>query len=163
MTILNSGVPAEIISTWDKAATKCANPLGLDDKILQDSLEECPPRTYEGGIHLGRFLIPRDFVVYNEQDQPRQKGCDPNHVTNLYNNYLVKDYMTTEEPPIASFDDTVLNANTLKPHSGFNRYKALDRLGQEIYIWDIYKFDNRYWEIIAASAVSYTHLRAHET
>ena len=60
--------------------------------------------------------------------------------------------MTTEEPPIASFDDTVLNANTLKPHSGFNRYKALDRLGQEIYIWDIYKFDNRYWEIIAASA-----------
>jgi hypothetical protein len=152
MTISNSGIPAEIISAWDKAATKCANPLGLDEKVLQDSLEDCPPREYEGGTFLGRFLIPRSFVVYDEQDQPRQKGCDTNHVTNLYNNYIVKEYMTTEEPPIASFNDGVLNSSILKPHSGFNRYKALDRLGQEIYIYDVYEFESRYWEVIAASA-----------
>ena len=99
MTISNSGIPAEIISAWDKAATKCANPLGLDEKVLQDSLEDCPPRDYEGGTFLGRFLIPRSFVVYDEQDQPRQKGCDPNHVTNLYNNYIVKEYMTPKSHP----------------------------------------------------------------
>ena len=151
MSNLIDNVPLDIRMSWDKVAVKCYNPLGLDEKVLEDSLRECPAREYEGGTHLGRYLIPRSFVVYNEQDQPRNKGCDPDHVTNLCNNFEVNGYLLTEEPPIASLNDDCLNPDILRPHSGFNRYKALDRFGQEIYIFDVYRFQNRYWEIIAAS------------
>ena len=49
-------VSPETISFWDKLLVKCANPLELDEKKLQDSLTACPPREYEGATFLGRYL-----------------------------------------------------------------------------------------------------------
>ena len=151
MTTTTNRVPAGTLMAWNKITTTCSNPLGLTEEITYNSLETCPPHEYEGGEFLGRYLIPRTFVNYDEQDQPRQKGCDTEHVTNLENNYTAVGYLDTAPPPIASFDNNNLDNTKLRPHSGFNRYKALDRIGQEVYIYDLYKFESRYWEVIAAS------------
>jgi len=146
-----SYLPAQIELEWDKALLTCNNPLGLTQEIVKESLEKCPPFEYEGAEFIGRYLIPRKVVRYDGEMQPRHKGCDTEHVSNLFNNYNVIGYRSDCPPPIASFDLNNLNSGALVAHSGFNRFNALERLGQECYVFDIYKFESRYYEILAAS------------
>ena len=42
-----------------------------------------------------------------------------------------------------------LENDKLKAQSGFNRNDALDRIGQDCYFFDVYKFESKYWEIVA--------------
>ena len=74
MIQISNLVPLSIQSTWDKALKLCANPLGLTESVLQKSLEVCPPREYQGGKYLGRYLIPDKHVRYNPEEQPRDKS-----------------------------------------------------------------------------------------
>jgi hypothetical protein len=145
----NAFVSAETQLVWDRVAQTCNNPLGLTEEIVQESLEVCPPIEYQGSTHIGRYLIPRSFVRYDIVDQPRDKGNEPDHVNDLVNNFETIGYRVDSYPPIASFDDADSSASKLKASSGFNRGEALDRIGQDLYVFDLYKFESKYWEIVA--------------
>lgn len=151
MTTKTTFVPAQVELEWNKALQTCNNPLGLTEELVQESLEKCSPLEYEGATFLGRYLIPRNVVRYDLEMQPRHKGCDSEHVTNLFNNYNVIGYRLDCPPPIASFDSNNLNVGSLVAHSGFNRFNALERLGQDCYVFDLYKFESRYFEVLASS------------
>ena len=69
MTMLNN-VSAKVLMDWAKGLATCANPLGLTEEILQQSLKDCAPHEYEGGEFLGRYIIPRNFVRYDATMQP---------------------------------------------------------------------------------------------
>lgn len=142
-------ISAQISLIWDKTARTVANPLGLTEEMLQESLEKCPAREYKGSTFLGRYLIPRQFVRYDLKEQPRDKNNEADHVNNLVNNYEVCGYKTDCPPPICCFDGEDMNPTALKAQSGYNRFEALSRIGQDLYIFDVYKFDSLYWEIVA--------------
>lgn len=142
-------LPADVELVWNKVAQTCNNPLGLTEEIVQESLEVCPPREYQGAKHVGRYLIPRTFVRYDLEEQPRDKGNETDHVNDLVNNFETVGYLMTAYPPIVSFDDADTSKAKLKASSGYNRNEALDRIGQDLYVYDLYEFEGKYWEIVA--------------
>lgn len=144
-----SYVSAETLMVWAKSLQTCSNPLGLSEEMVQESLVTTPPIEYQGSTHLGRYLIPRNFVRYDLEEQPRDKNNDADHVNNLVNNFEAIGYRPDSQPPITTFDDKDVNNCKLKGLSGYNRSEALDRIGQEFYVFDVYKFESKYWEIVA--------------
>ena len=142
-------IPLEVQLVWDKVAQTCSNPLGLTQETVEMSLGTSPPIEYDGATHLGRYLIPRQFIRYDVEEQPRDKSNDSDHVNNLVSNFEAIGYRFDAQPPIAGVDSNDLNAAKRKGLSGYNRNEALDRLGQELYIFDLYDFDSLYWEIVA--------------
>ena len=149
MQATGNTVSVETKSFWDKLLVTCSNPLGLTEEILQESLLKCPPREYQGSVHLDRCLVPRSILRYNPEEQPRDKNNDPFHVNKLTNDFEVNRYNTSCEPPIVCFDYESNSGNNLKGQSGFNRNEVFDRMGQEMIIVDIYDYESRYWEVIA--------------
>ena len=142
-------VSPDTIQFWDKLLVKCANPLELDEKKLQDSLTACPPREYEGATFLGRYLVPRSVLRYNPEEQPREKNNAPDHINKLENDFTVNDYDINAEPPIACFDYESNSSDHVKGQSGFNRNEVFDRIGQEMLILDLYDYESRFWEVVA--------------
>lgn len=142
-------VPLSTQSIWDKALKLCANPLGLTESMLQKSLEVCPPREYQGGKYLGRYLIPDKHVRYNPEEQPRDKSNVTEHVNDIVNSYEVQGYLLSSQPPIASFDEQSLDPSHLRGQSGFNRLESRGKFGQEFYIYDLYEWESRYAEVVA--------------
>lgn len=149
MNISTSNVSTEVLSMWAKVLLTCNNPLGLTEEILQDSLEAAPPKEFPGAEFLGRYIIPRQFVRYDESEQPRDKNNETEHVRNLANNFETIGYRLDAQPPIACFDAANASQYNLKAQAGFNRGAALDILGQECYIFDIYAYDSEYAEVVA--------------
>ena len=142
-------IPLEVQLVWDKIAQTCSNPLGLTQETVEESLKTAPAIEYEGATYLGRYLIARQFIRYDVEEQPRDKSNDADHVNNLVNNFEAIGYRLDAQPPIAGVDSNDLNTTKRKGLSGYNRNEALDRLGQELYIFDLYDFDSLYWEIVA--------------
>lgn len=140
---------------WDKVSQTCANPLGISEEMLVQSLIDCPARNYTGAKFLGRYLIPRMYVRYDLREQPRDKNNDADHVNDLFNCYEVEGYKTECHPPICCFDGDDMNATSLKAQSGYNRFEALSRYGQELYIFDVYKYESRYSEIVARNLTNH--------
>ncbi len=134
---------------WAKLISTCNNPLGLTEEMLQESLKVCPPREYGGAKHIERCLVPRTVLRYNEEEQPRDKNNDSNHVNSLVNDFDVNGYNIDCPPPIACFDYENNSDTHLKGQSGFNRSEVFDRLGQDCAIVDIYDYESRFWEVIA--------------
>ena len=83
-----NGVSVETELQWRKILKSCNNPLGLSEEMVYESLDLCPPQNFKGARHIGRYLIPRSVFRYNEEEQPRDKNNDPDHVNNLLNDYL---------------------------------------------------------------------------
>ena len=148
-TNYNAGVPAATISFWDKLLATCANPLGLDEDLLEKSKEVCPPRVYENATYRGRFLVPRSVLRYNEEEQPRDKNNDAVHVNNLLNDFEVNRYNVHCQPPICCFDEENRHETHLRGQSGFNRDEVFKRMGQEMVIVDIYDYESKMWEVVA--------------
>ncbi len=140
---------------WARVAQTSANPLDLNDETLEKSLKACPPIQFKGGTFLGRYIIPDPYVRYNPEEQPRDKSNDPDHVNNLQNSYEVQGYLLTSHPPIASFDEKSLDDSCLRGQSGYNRYDARTKYGQEVYIYDVYQWDSPYWEIVARNQANH--------
>jgi len=149
MQFTTNNISAEILMTWQKVLLSCNNPLELTEEMLQESLEKAPPLKFEGAEYLGRYIIPRQFIRYDESEQPRDKNNEADHVNDLVNNYDAIGYRLDAQPPIACFDDADTSKLKLKAQSGFNRNEALDRLDQECYFYDIYNYTSLYWEIVA--------------
>ena len=149
MNIYKDCVNAEVLSMWAKVLLTCNNPLGLTEEILQDSLEAAPPKEFPGAKFLGRYIIPRQFVRYDEAEQPRDKNNETEHVRNLANNFETIGYRLDAQPPIACFDAANASQYNLKAQAGFHRGAALDILGQECYIFDIYEYEDAYAEVVA--------------
>ena len=97
-------VSAEILLTWQKLLLTCNNPLGLTEEMLEKSKKTAPPLEFDGAEYLGRYLIPRSFVRYDEVEQPRDKNNEADHVNDLVNNYQAVNYRMDAQPPIACFD-----------------------------------------------------------
>ena len=76
------------------------------------------------------------------------KSNDQDHVNDLVNNYSVSGVLLDCPSPIATFDRQDTDLAKLAALAGFNRNEALGRLGQEVYIFDLYDFESRYWEIV---------------
>lgn len=146
---INSQVPLEVSLMWDKVLLTCNNPLGIDQETLEESLKAAPPKEYPGARWIGRYLVPRQFVRYDEQEQPRDKNNDTEHVTNLTNNFNTIGYRLDAQPPIACFDPQSTSIYALKAQSGFNRDGALNNIFQECYIFDIYEYEDAYAEVVA--------------
>lgn len=144
-----SYVSVEVETNWLKILKTCNNPLGLTEELLRQSLKTMPPIPFKGAKHLGRYFIPRQFVRYDETEQPRDKNNDVDHVNNLVNNYEAIGYRLDSQPPICCFDDNDVSNDKLKAQSGFNRNEALGRIGQDGYFFDVYQFESKYWEIVA--------------
>ncbi len=148
-TSINSQVPLEISLMWQKILLTCHNPLGIDEDTLDESLKTAPYKEYPGARWIGRHIVPRQFVRYDEQDQPRDKNNDTEHVTNLTNNFNTIGYRLDAQPPIACFDPQSTSIYALKGQSGFNRDGALNNIFQECYIFDIYEYEDAYAEVVA--------------
>lgn len=146
---LTSNISADILMTWQKVLLTCNNPLGLTEEMLQQSLETAPPLVFEGATYLGRYIVPRQFVRYDEEEQPRDKNNEVDHVNDLVNNFEAIGYRLDAQPPIVCFDQKDTSKLKLKAQSGFNRCEALDRIGQECYFFDVYDYESLYWEIVA--------------
>ena len=155
MNIKERFVPVSTEMAWAKIAKTCTNPFGLTDKIVEDSLEICPPVEYKGGKFLGRYLIPDAFVRYNPEEQPRDKSNDADHVNDLVNSYEVQGYLLNAHPPIASFDEQSIDLNQLRGQSGFNRKESREKFGQEVAIYDVYEWESRYHEVIARNQANH--------
>lgn len=149
MTVFTQSVPSSVISVWDKLLKTCNNPLGITEEMLEESLKVCPPVEYEGGTFMGRYLVPNICVRYNPEEQPRDKSNDATHVNALVNSFSVSGYSINCAPPIASFDEQSIQSAHIKPQSGFNRHEALDRLVQELYVYDLYSWESKYDEVVA--------------
>ena len=108
---ITQGVSIDTENAWSKILTTSANPLGLTQEIVEESIKVCPPKEFKGGTWLGRYLVPDIFVRYNPEEQPRDKSNDSEHVNNLVNSFEVQQYLITSQPPVASFDD-----QTVDPH-----------------------------------------------
>ena len=146
-TIKPVSVPTTLF--WDKLLATCANPLGLDENLLEKSKEACKPREYENATYMGRHLVPRSVLRYNEEDQPRDKNNDLDHVNNLLNDFEVNKYNINCQPPICCFDEENRHGTHLRGQSGFNRDEVFSRMGQEMIIVDIYDYESKMWEVVA--------------
>ena len=94
-------VCVDTIMAWAKIALKCANPLGLTEETLEETKEFAPPKVFKGGKYLGRYLVPDEFVRYDEKEQPRDKTNDPEHVNSLINSFTVNGYNLDANVPVA--------------------------------------------------------------
>lgn len=150
-----NSVALSIQAVWDKAAQTCANPLGITEDMLQKSLEICPPVQYKGGRFLGRYIIPDTYVRYNPEEQPRDKSNIVEHVNDLANSYEVQGYLLSANPPVASFDEQSVDPAHLRGQSGFNRIESRSKFGQELYIYDVYSWESRYWELVARNKANH--------
>ena len=68
MTKVNGVSLSTRFGDWARVAQTSANPLGLDDEILEKSLQACPPIQFKGGTFLGRYIIPDPYVRYNPEE-----------------------------------------------------------------------------------------------
>ena len=149
MQVTTNYVSAEVLMTWQKVLLSCNNPLGLTEEMVEESLKTAPPKEYPGATFLGRHIIPRQYVRYDEAEQPRDKNNESEHVNNLTNNFNTVGYRMDAQPPIACFDSQSTSIYALKAQAGFNRDGALNNLGQECYIFDIYDYEDDYAEVVA--------------
>ena len=97
-TIARNGVPLQTVAEWYRIRNGQFNPLNLDETVLLDTLELVPPKEFEGGHWLGRYLVPLELIVFNPEDQPRDKSNDVNHVTDLTNRYELMGYAKDAQP-----------------------------------------------------------------
>lgn len=142
-------VSVETESMWAKMLTKCSNPLGLTQEMVEASKEACPPIEYKNAKYLGRYLVPRSILRYNDEEQPRDKNNDQDHVNKLKNDFEVNGYNINCPPPICCFDYENNNDFSLKGQSGYNRNEVYTHMGQQMIIVDIYEYESRLWEIVA--------------
>ena len=142
-------VTTEVELEWKKILKTCNNPLGLTEEMVEESLNLCPPQKFKGAKHLGRHLIPRSVLRYNEEEQPRDKNNDPDHVNNLLNDYDVNGYNNSCPPPICCFDTESKHAYSVKGQSGFNRDDAYETMHQECVIVDLYEYESKRAMIVA--------------
>lgn len=148
-TTKTNSISAQVLATWDKLFLTCNNPLGLTEELVEETLKTAPPKDYPSATFMGRHIVPRQFVRYDEAEQPRDKNNDSEHVRNLTDNFETVGYRKDAQPPIACFDSQNTNNCSLKAQAGFNRDGALNNLGQDCYIFDIYDYDDEYAEVVA--------------
>ena len=142
-------VATEIELEWKKILKTCNNPLGLTEDMMLESLRLCPPQKFKDAEHIGRYLIPKSVLRYNEEEQPRDKNNDPDHVNNLLSDYEVNGYNNACPPPICCFDQESKHSFSVKGQSGFNRDDVYETMGQECVIVDLYDYESRRAEIVA--------------
>jgi len=132
-------VPLQTVAEWDRIRNGLANPLNLDESILEKSLELAPPVEFTGGHHLGRHLVPFSQVSFDEDAQSRDKSTDTNHVDSIVNRYELMSYALDAQPMMG----TLQSGNNLlvDGFAGYHRNGACDIFGQKFYIVDIYEFD----------------------
>jgi len=132
-------VPLQTVAEWDRIRNGLANPLNLDESILEKSLELAPPVEFTGGHHLGRHLVPFSQVSFDEDKQSRDKQTDTNHVDSIVNRYELMSYALDAQPMMG----TLHSGNNLlvDGFAGYHRNGACDIFGQKFYIVDIYEFD----------------------
>ena len=142
-------VPVDTEGFWAKSSIKCANPLGMTQDMVEASKTTCPHIEYKNAEYIGRYLIPRNFLRYNDEEQPRDKNNDIDHVNKLRNDFEVNGYNIDCPPPICCFDYESNSPYELKGQSGFNRSEAYNGIDQEMIIVDIYEYDSKMWEVVA--------------
>tara|TARA_R100000329_G_C7596335_1_gene211481 strand:+ start:138 stop:1307 length:1170 start_codon:yes stop_codon:yes gene_type:complete len=142
-------VSLETEAFWAKTLMGCDNPLEIDNEKLEASKESCPHIEYDHARYLGRYLVPRSILRYNEEDQPRDKNNDTDHVKALKDDFDVNGYNIECPPPICCFDYESNSPYALKAQSGFNRDAAYTDIGQQQIIVDIYDYENKMWEVVA--------------
>lgn len=151
-------VSGETRIAWESLLKKCNNVLSIDDDTVIKSLETTPPLAYSekwkktfgnNAIFLGRYIIPDEFLLYNGEDQPRDKSNVSSHVNEIINSYENQGYRLESQPPIAVPCDKLLNPHHVRGLSGFHRLEARKSIGQELYIIDVYRFKSPKWEIVA--------------
>ena len=143
---------------WDLKLKTCLNILGINEDTLQNSIDAAPPLhetkrwqdTFgDNAVYLGRFIIPDEYVLYNEEEQPRNKSNEDQHVQELINSYEQQGYRLQSQPPIAIPAEQLVNPNHVRGLSGFHRLAARQSIGQESYIIDLYQFSSPKWERVA--------------
>tara|TARA_Y100001963_G_C6736430_1_gene426658 strand:+ start:243 stop:1484 length:1242 start_codon:yes stop_codon:yes gene_type:complete len=143
---------------WDLKLKTCLNILGINEDTLQKSIDAAPPLhetkrwqdTFgDNAVYLGRFIIPDEYVLYNEEEQPRNKSNEDQHVQELINSYEQQGYRSQSQPPIAVPAEQLVNPNHVRGLSGFHRLAARQSIGQQSYIIDLYHFSSPKWERVA--------------
>ena len=137
--IYRNRVSLQTIAEWDRIRKGQLNPLKLDESVLEVSLKLALPKEFKGGRHLGRYLVPLQFIKFNQADQPRDKTNDVNHVTDLTHRFELMGYAKDAQPmmgTMAAGSEFIVDG-----FAGFHRKSALKTFGQTFYIIDIYEFD----------------------
>jgi len=137
---MNHKVPLEVEMEWNRLNKNQPNPLNLDEDTISVSLELAPPKEFKGGRHLGRYLVPVGQINFADEDQPRDKSNDVNHLDNLGNRFELMGYAKDAQPMMGTLSDNPLIVNGF---AGYHRNIVIrqPRIGQSFYIIDIYDFD----------------------
>ena len=111
-------VSGETQIAWESLLKKCNNVLSIDDDTVIKSLETTPPLAYSekwkktfgnNAVFLGRYIIPDEFLLYNGEDQPRDKSNVSSHVNEIINSFENQGYRLESQPPIAVPCEELLN------------------------------------------------------
>lgn len=124
-------------NAWAKLASNASNPLGVTEELIQQSLETCPPIDIEGATFLGRFIIPREFVVYDREEQTRDKENDQQSVNEILNDFD-QGILLDKPVPIVAFNPE--RGAVVKGLAGYHRNTVFKTLDQDIYMYDVYDF-----------------------
>lgn len=131
-------ITPEVTSIWAKMANNAANPLNINESLLEKSIKQSPPRKFGEAIHLGRYVVPRTFVNYNRETQSRDKEVDQNAVHQIHNVYRGNGVKLDRPVPVTAFDPE--NPHLLEGLVGYHRNLVFENMQQEIYFYDVYDF-----------------------
>jgi hypothetical protein len=116
---------------------------------IKKSLEECPPekRYMRKEIRddvefVARVELPLDKVSYRRKDQVRIKEVDMDAVGFLKESLFTHGFIHTEYPPVIIEDSD--KPGYYDGESGFNRNAACIALGQDTFLFDVYRFKSPY-------------------
>jgi len=112
---------------------------------IQKSLELCPPekriihKEFKDQIEfVERIIEDSSKVVFRLKNQTRSLGIVPEDVSAIKSSLKTHGYLHTEYPPIVFPDED--KEGYYDGLSGFNRKAACEDLGEDKFMYDVYKF-----------------------
>ena len=148
-------IELQTLAQWDKGLNQCANPLGLTDEMVEsmpDALE------FQDATYLGRYMIPRAYVRYGIDSQPRKKLNDIEHISRLKISYEEYGVDTVCYPPVVALTDDSTNPFLVEGISGYHRDFVFNDMRQEMYVYDVYVFHSPWAKRMAKNKTN-KHLR----
>ena len=160
-------IPLHIESEWTAQLQldSINNVLELNAELLEESLRTALPphlgnvewkeKIGDNATYRGRYQIPHIFLRYDaDNDQPRAKSNDQDHINELSNSYRVQGYRLECQPPVGKMCGAS-NPFHVSGLSGFHRFGATSNIGQKSNFYDIYDFASPYFEIVARNITNH--------
>jgi hypothetical protein len=116
---------------------------------VEVSLKYAPPKKYKGARFIKRIVVNRDKVRFPLSEQIRVLSVKQKNVSEIRDSLEVNGWLHTEKPPVVEIDPD--DKTRFIGISGFNRNAAMDQLGWDTMMVDVYEFNTPLAKRIAKS------------